>query len=313
MNLLNLEYFLIAAEELNFTRAANRLHIAQQSLSNHITKLESHFGTELFDRTPPMSLTPAGLCFQRYAKLMRNTMGEMEQEIQDIKDFKKSELTIGLTPARGAAYLPLLFPKFNRAFPLMKVNLVEGDSSRLENLLREAKIDMIIGLLPKDPLGLTSEVVWKEKYILAVPNKLMEEYLPGKRKELLQNPGQVSLKEFEALPFLAIQKNLRTGRIFHNICAKDDMMPNVIMESRNINIVLSLCVEGMGALVCPMVYLYPYQEKIGEERFEELSIFPLGYSDDIAISYLSSKYFSVGAQKFKEMVKEIGRGIGEKG
>lgn len=42
MNLLNLEYFLIAAEELNFTRAAKRLHIAQQSLSNHIAKLEDH-------------------------------------------------------------------------------------------------------------------------------------------------------------------------------------------------------------------------------------------------------------------------------
>ena len=49
MNLLNLEYFLIAAEELNFTRAAKRLHIAQQSLSNHIAKLEDHFGTPLFD------------------------------------------------------------------------------------------------------------------------------------------------------------------------------------------------------------------------------------------------------------------------
>lgn len=52
MNLLNLEYFLVAAEELNFTKAAKRLYITQQSLSNHIAKLESYFGADLFDRTP---------------------------------------------------------------------------------------------------------------------------------------------------------------------------------------------------------------------------------------------------------------------
>ena len=72
MNLLNLEYFLIAAEELNFTRAAKRLHIAQQSLSNHIAKLEDHFGTPLFDRNPPMSLTPAGGMFQALCTAIKN-------------------------------------------------------------------------------------------------------------------------------------------------------------------------------------------------------------------------------------------------
>ena len=65
MNLRNLEYFLVAAEELNFTRAADRLFITQQSLSHHIQKLESEFGTPLFERTPPMTLTPAGACFLR--------------------------------------------------------------------------------------------------------------------------------------------------------------------------------------------------------------------------------------------------------
>ena len=52
MNLLNLRYFLVAAEELNFTRAARRLYISQQSLSGHILKLENYFGVELFDRSP---------------------------------------------------------------------------------------------------------------------------------------------------------------------------------------------------------------------------------------------------------------------
>lgn len=54
MNFLNLRYFIVTAEEMNFTKAAKRLFISQQSLSNHIAKLEDHFGVRLFDRNTPL-------------------------------------------------------------------------------------------------------------------------------------------------------------------------------------------------------------------------------------------------------------------
>ena len=60
INFLNLEYFLVAAEELNFTRAAKKLFISQQSLSNHISNLEKEFDVVLFNRTSPLTLTYAG-------------------------------------------------------------------------------------------------------------------------------------------------------------------------------------------------------------------------------------------------------------
>ena len=309
MNFLNLEYFLIAAEELNFTRAAGRIPIAQQSLSNHIAKLEDHFGTELFDRTPPMTLTPAGLCLARYAKKLLKTAGELELAVQDIKDFKSSEITVGITRARGEVYLPMILPKFRKAFPQMRVNLFEESSSNLEKALHEAKIDLMVGLPPEDPLGITSETVWEERYVVIVPGEVIDGYIPEKREKLLSEPDKVTLKDFEKCPFLSIKKNLLVGNTFRNCCAKVGMMPDVILESQNINIVLSLCLKGMGALVCPDVFLYPYREEIHALKKDKLAIFPLDYSDKIAVSYLSNKYFSVGAQKFKEMIKEIGRGI----
>ena len=60
INFLNLEYFLVAAEELNFTRAAKKLYISQQSLSSHISNLEKEFDVVLFNRTSPLTLTYAG-------------------------------------------------------------------------------------------------------------------------------------------------------------------------------------------------------------------------------------------------------------
>ena len=60
INFLNLEYFLVAAEELSFTKAARRLFISQQSLSSHIANMEKELDIALFHRTSPLTLTYAG-------------------------------------------------------------------------------------------------------------------------------------------------------------------------------------------------------------------------------------------------------------
>ena len=60
MNLRSLEYFLIAAEELNFTRASERLFITQQALSSHIKRLEEEYNIQLFERRPALHLTLEG-------------------------------------------------------------------------------------------------------------------------------------------------------------------------------------------------------------------------------------------------------------
>ena len=70
INFLNLEYFLVAAEELNFTKAARKLYISQQSLSNHIANLEKEFDVVLFNRTSPLTLTYAGQALQSRARAL---------------------------------------------------------------------------------------------------------------------------------------------------------------------------------------------------------------------------------------------------
>lgn len=65
MNFLHLKYFLLVAEELNITRAAERLYISQQSLSNHISNMEKELDVKLFTRSPKLSLTYAGICWWR--------------------------------------------------------------------------------------------------------------------------------------------------------------------------------------------------------------------------------------------------------
>ena len=89
INFLNLEYFLAAAEELNFTRAAKRLYISQQSLSNHISNMEKEFDVVLFNRTSPLTLTYAGQALKVRARQLLDLKDETYREIADIKDITK--------------------------------------------------------------------------------------------------------------------------------------------------------------------------------------------------------------------------------
>ena len=87
INFLNLEYFLAAAEELNFTKAAKRLFISQQSLSNHISNMEKEFDVILFNRTNPLTLTYAGQALKKRAQQLLALKSETYRELADIKDF----------------------------------------------------------------------------------------------------------------------------------------------------------------------------------------------------------------------------------
>ena len=86
INFLNLEYFLVAAEELNFTKAAKKLFISQQSLSNHISNMEKEFDVILFNRTTPLTLTYAGQALKAKARQMLELRDETYRELSDIKD-----------------------------------------------------------------------------------------------------------------------------------------------------------------------------------------------------------------------------------
>ena len=101
INFLNLEYFLVAAEELNFTKAAKQLYISQQSLSNHISNMEKEFDVILFNRTNPLTLTYAGQALKKRARQLLVMKNETYRELADIKDFSTGKVR---------PYLPLEYP-----------------------------------------------------------------------------------------------------------------------------------------------------------------------------------------------------------
>lgn len=251
MNFLNLYYFLTAAEELNFTRAAKRLFISQQSLSNHIAKLEKEYGVTLFDRGVPMTLTAAGEVLLETAREVTDMMGQCEQRMQDIKDFRKGKLSIGIPVTRGTIMLPQLFAAFHQMYPQMRLEIFEGSSSsEVDQALYDGKVDLAIGYaLPDDP-GVISTPLYEERLILLAPNRLLSDYFTASQvKKMKQHPQPISI--FAECPFIAQNQSTMGGRLFASICREAQMEPRIVLVTQNILTQINLCSVELGFCTVP--------------------------------------------------------------
>ena len=135
MNFHSLDYFLVLAREKNFTRAAEALHITQQSLSSHIAGLEKELGCTLLVRRTPLELTYAGRTFLRYAESIGQTRQAMEREFCDISENQKGELRVGIAYTRGRTIMPRLIPAFQRQYPNVEITLLEGSNDAIQKAL----------------------------------------------------------------------------------------------------------------------------------------------------------------------------------
>ena len=135
MNLRSLEYFLVAADELNFTRAADQLFITQQALSSHIKRLETEYSVRLFERRPALHLTLEGEQMVFYARHILDAEAKMRTAFSDINQNCRGSLKIGASRLRSSVFLPQLWSYYHPGHPNIAIEVIDGNSAKLEDLL----------------------------------------------------------------------------------------------------------------------------------------------------------------------------------
>ena len=309
INFLNLEYFLVAAEELNFTRAAKRLYISQQSLSNHISNLEKEFDVELFHRTSPLTLTYAGQALRAKARAILDLREETCQEIADIKDFSKGQLTIGVSHTRGCKILPEILPVYKERFPGIQLHLKEGNSSELDADLLHGDVDLIIGLLPFKVENIETVPICEEEILLVVPDSVLEKAFPGRLSEISQRlTRDTDLSLLKECPFLLINPGNRVRTLADEMFEEAQFTPNIILETENIETVMALAAKGMGITFYPKMFISshtPLQNLAAEHG--GLNFYSLNYPKAhsvLAIGYHKGHYMSRATKEFINIAKE---------
>ena len=144
MDLISLYYFQELSKDLNMTRTAQRLYISQQTLSNHIHRLEQHYGCPLLYRKPTLSLTCAGEFVLSFAQVVRKEERNLEDILSDIEQQERGTLKLGAGSQRGAWILSHLLPDFHRRYPLVQVRFSDGLSTHLETLVSNGELDFAV-------------------------------------------------------------------------------------------------------------------------------------------------------------------------
>ncbi len=309
INFLNLEYFLVAAEELNFTKAARKLFISQQSLSTHISHIEKELGVVLFNRTSPMTLTYAGQVLKSRARQLLELKDETCQELADIKDFSRGQLTIGVSHTRGRMILPEILPIYREQFPGIDLKLIEGNSSTLADDLLHGRVDLIIDMMPFKVENVETIPICQEEILLAVPEAILLQYFPDRLEEIKnQLANHVDLSLLSQCPFLLIHQGNRVRTIADELFEEAQFSPNIVLETENIETVLALAMKGMGITFYPRMFISghrEFQEKLSKKA--PVTFYSLGYEKAhrvLAIGCHKGHYMPQAAKEFIRIAKE---------
>lgn len=296
MELRQLQYTIQIAEERNFSRAADKLHIAQPSLSQQLSKLEQELGVKLFQRnTSSVELTHAGASFIEHAQKILDAVEQLRQEMDDISQLRAGRVVIGSMPITGSHLLPYVLPAFKETYPEIQVNLLEDTSLNLEKLTAGGGTDLSLLSLPLQEASLTYEPIGEELIDLAVP--------PGHPlAELEHDPEGVALERLKDEPFIVLKKGQGFRTITIDLCKSAGFEPNVVFESNNIETVQSLVAAGMGITFVPRFIARA-------KRSELIPIYvPLADpvpSRTLVIAYRKGRYLSKAAEAFIETFKKV--------
>jgi DNA-binding transcriptional LysR family regulator len=241
MNLRALQCFVILAEELNFSRAAERLHIAQPALSQQIRLLEERLGTQLVDRARrPLSLTEAGHYLCTEARQILNSWEQATLGAQEIGIGRRGWLSVGFTRSAMYSILPPALKAFHQAYPEVELKLFEMLTEEQTDALRDMRIHVGIGRQPLAVAGCTSYPILRERVMVALAP---DHPLAGRKK--------VRIADLADTPLILYPKhqNAQFKRSVQSLYRDAGVTPLVAHQAYEIQTAIALVAAGLGVTI----------------------------------------------------------------
>jgi DNA-binding transcriptional LysR family regulator len=240
MELRQLEYFVAVAEEANFTRAAERVHISQSGVSAQIRQLEHDLGAALIDRSGRTAcLTSAGAAALEHARAALASADAVRQAVDEVNGLIKGRLVVGMVTACTVTALFDALAAFHLAHPGIQITLIEDTSERLTERVRAGAADLaLIGASGAPPQGLNALPVLSERLVAAVP--------PG---HPLAGRARVTLADISTYPIVCMPEGTGIRAVFDQACAAQGIQPDIALQASAPGAVVDLAIRGLGIAV----------------------------------------------------------------
>ena len=244
MEIRHLRYFVTVARERNFTRAAEKLHIAQPPLSRQIQQLEEEIGMVLFDRdSRPLRLTEAGRLLFEHAAQVLERFDDLRTMMRRFREAERPRFVIGFVASTIYAALPNLIRRFRAKMPELDVSLVEMVSLEQIAALKEGRIDVGFGRIRFDDPAVRRDVLREERLVVALPLS----------HPLLEREGSLSFTELAGEPLILYPRVPRPSYADQVISIFRDrgLEPKIAHEARELQTAIGLVAAEGGICIVP--------------------------------------------------------------
>ena len=296
MELRHLRYFAAVARELNFSRAARQLHIAQPPLSRQIRQLEDELGTVLIDRSArPLRLTPAGQFFHGQAAQLLDRLTELRVATMRIAHGQRTWFSIGFVPSTLYGVLPEVIRRFRTAWPDVEVGLSELTTVQQVEALKAGRIDVGFGRLRFEDADIAGEVISEEALVAALPG--------GHR---LARHKRLSLAKLTPEPLLLYPAKPRPSYADQvlEIFRLRGLQPTIALEANEMQTAIGLVVAGIGYTLVPRSV-----EGLHRAGLVYLPLSDSGVMSPVIMNVRAGDASELGAA-FREMVMAVSQELG---
>lgn len=241
--LRQLRYFVVVAEELNFTRAAERLQIAQPPLSRQIQALEQAIGIPLLERTNRrVTLTAAGTVFLEECRQILSQIEHSVKVAQRIAHGEAGQLIVGFEGAAHNGPVLDIIRQFRAQFPDVDLVMQEMSSGQQVEALQQRQLDvgLIESIAANDAIAVAP--LLSEPLVVALANT-----------HPLAGSGPVSLKQLAHEPWVTGRSHYGCGLLLRILaaCRQAGFTPNVQQETNDLQMTLGFVASGMGITLLP--------------------------------------------------------------
>jgi DNA-binding transcriptional LysR family regulator len=253
MELRQLEYFMAVAEEANFTRAAERVHISQSGVSAQIRQLEHDLGATLFDRSGrTASLTTAGEAALLHARAALASVDAVRQAVDEVNGLIRGRLVVGMVTACTVTPLFDALAAFHLAHPGVEITLIEDNSDRLIARVRTGAADLaLIGASGAPPPGLDALPIVSERLVAAVP-----------LGHPLTKRSRATLADICTYPIVCMPEGTGVRTVFDQACAVNGMRPDIALQASAPGAVADLAIRGLGIAILSESMAVNYESRL---------------------------------------------------
>jgi DNA-binding transcriptional LysR family regulator len=261
MELRQLEYFVAVAEEQNFTRAAQRVHISQSGVSAQIRQLERELGAELLDRSARRAtLTVAGKAALEHAYAALAATSALGQAVGEVTGLIRGRVTVGMVT--GCTVTPLFdaLAAFQGTHPGVEISLLEDNSARLVDGVRAGAIDLaLIGAATSTPDGLDALTIISEPLVAAV----------SPAHPLADRP-RITLRDLGDHPIVCMPVGTGLRAVFDQACAAQNLEPMIALQASAPDAIAALAARGLAVAILSESMAARYREQLTVMRIDDV-------------------------------------------